>query len=221
MKKSLFILAALFVATFANAQITLEHTFDHEIDFGWGIASLDAAYFGNSDYIIGNYIYEEDEDNGYVHIYDAKDCSLLKTLNKSKEATYYFISRGIFSTDSKWCFVNFKRTEIQGFETDGPAICRYYYTIQVQAEDGTILATLNDQAFCEDYITLAKVGNEYKLVVKKEGKYDYYSLPGNGEIQAVSTPSSPKRSARKIARKGQVMVETENNTYTLTGQEIQ
>ena len=47
-----------------------------------------------------------------------------------------------------------------------------------------------------------------------------YSLPGNGEAQAVSTPSSPKRSARKIVREGQVLVQTDNNTYTLTGAEV-
>ena len=47
-----------------------------------------------------------------------------------------------------------------------------------------------------------------------------YSLPGNGEAQEVSTPSSPKRNARKVAREGRVLVETGSNTNTLQGQEV-
>lgn len=51
--------------------------------------------------------------------------------------------------------------------------------------------------------------------------YTYiYSLPGNGMATGISTPSSPKRSARKIARDGQVLIETEANIYTMQGQEV-
>ena len=48
-------------------------------------------------------------------------------------------------------------------------------------------------------------------------------LPDGSEpdfSQAISNTSSPKRSARKIAREGQVFVETENNTFDLRGQEV-
>jgi len=218
MKKFTFILTALFVATFANAQITLEHTFDHVIDFGWGIASLGGGNFGSDHRIIGNYLYEEDEDSGVIHIYDADDCTILKTITKEEATSYSFISKGIFSTDNKWSYITYKRTNTQGWDI-GYEDCKYYYIIQVQTEDGTILATLNDKAFCEDFVTLAKIGDAYKLVVKKDGKYDYYSLPGNGEAQAITAPSS-KYSARKIAREGQVLVETGTGTFDLKGQEV-
>ena len=50
---------------------------------------------------------------------------------------------------------------------------------------------------------------------------EIYSLPGNGEVSTeISAPSSPKRSARKIARGGHVLVETETSTYTLQGAEV-
>ena len=70
---------------------------------------------------------------------------------------------------------------------------------------------------------LVKFNGNYKLVARtsygSKGKTYIYSLPGNGETQDISTPIS-KRSARKVAREGQVLVETENSTYTLQGQEV-
>ena len=75
--------------------------------------------------------------------------------------------------------------------------------------------------------SLVMVEDRYYLITHgytyTEGGDKYYtnvySVPGNGEAQAISNPS-PKRNARKIAREGQVLVETENNTYTLQGQEV-
>ncbi|MBR1879132.1 MAG: hypothetical protein IJ814_09070 [Paludibacteraceae bacterium] len=216
MKKSIFILSAIFAATLANAQITLEHTFNHEIDLGWGIESI--HNFDNQGKIIGNYLYEEMEET--INIYDANDCSLLKTISKTDASTYFLISRGIFTTDNRWSYVTYQKTNIEHW--DFPDDCKYYYVIKIQTEDGEVLATLSSQALCEDNVTLLKIGDNYKLLVEnyEHGYYDYYSLPGNGEAQAVSTPSSPKRSTRKITRDGQVLVQTDNNTYTLTGAEV-
>jgi len=47
-----------------------------------------------------------------------------------------------------------------------------------------------------------------------------YSLPGNGEsnVEQVSSPS--RSSVRKFTRIGQVLVQTDNNTYSIQGQEI-
>jgi hypothetical protein len=91
----------------------------------------------------------------------------------------------------------------------------------VYNEDGTQIASLLGTNPC-----IVKIKGKYRLINRtqdKSGNTTYiYSLPGNGEPQAISAPSSPKRSssARKIARDGQVLVETDNTIYTLTGQEV-
>ena len=81
MKKSIFMLAAMIAATFANAQITLLHTFENQINFGWGIAILEGGRYGDHG-IVGNFIYEGDEDLGIINIYNANDGSLYKTITK-------------------------------------------------------------------------------------------------------------------------------------------
>jgi hypothetical protein len=115
------------------------------------------------------------------------------------------VSKNILSTDNKVCFC------ITGDYNDHQS---YIYN-----EDGQLISTIKGNGNIPP--VLLKINNRY-LIVSREG-YDktyIYSVPGNGEPQAVSTPSSPKRSARKIARDGQVLVQTDNNTYTLTGVEI-
>ena len=220
MKKSIFILAALFATTFANAQITLEHTFDNEINLGWGINSTLASAIGADNYIVGNYIFEEQNSN--ILIYDASDCTLLQTITKQDEETYAFISKGIFTTDNKWSFIVFKRANTAERLDIPYEPCTYYYGAQIKTEDGNVLATLTTKVICENTIKLIKVGDNYKLVVKNDnGKYDYYSLPGNGETQDIETPSAPRHNnSRKYLHNDQVLVENADRIYTLTGQEV-
>lgn len=218
MKKSICILVTLFAATFANAQITLEHTFDHEISAGWGIAVLEGGKYGDANRIIGNYLYEKDEENQKLYIYDANNCNLLKTFTTEEGTSYCLISRGIFTTDNKWSFVTFKQTTTKGWDI-GYEPCNYYYEIKIQSEDGSVIETLSTQAFCEDGVTLLKVGNDYKLVVEKNNKYDYYSLPGNGEVTDVSEVSAPRRNARKYINNDQVLIDSNERTYTVQGNE--
>jgi len=220
MKKSIFILAALFATTFANAQITLEHTFDNEINLGWGINSTLASAIGADNYIFGNYIFEEQNSN--ILIYDASDCTLLQTITKQDEETYAFISKGIFTTDNKWSFIVFKRANTAERLDIPYEPCTYYYGAQIKTEDGNVLATLTTKVICENTIKLIKVGDNYKLVVKNDnGKYDYYSLPGNGETQDIETPSAQRHNnSRKYLHNDQVLVENADRIYTLTGQEV-
>lgn len=219
MKKSIFILAALFTATFANAQIILEHTFDHEISAGWGIAAFSVGYFGSDCRTIGNYLCEKDEVNQKLYIYDANDCSLLKTITTEEGTNYFFISRGIFTSDNSWSYVTFKKTTTKAWDI-GYEACNYYYEIKIQLEDGSVIATLSTQTFCEDYVTLLKVGNGYKLVVEKNKKFDYYSLPGNGEVTDISEVSAPRRNARKYINYDQVLIDNNKRTYTVQGMEV-
>lgn len=52
MKKSIFILAALFAATFANAQITFERSFDNEVNYGAGVQTITS--YPEERLVIGN-----------------------------------------------------------------------------------------------------------------------------------------------------------------------
>ena len=95
--------------------------------------------------------------------------------------------------------------------------------MKVVDEDGNALTNNIQKTTLEGGSSyLLKVNNSYILAVENnsENTYDIYSLPGNGDSSTdIVSPSSPKHSARKIARDGQVLVETENNTYTLQGVE--
>lgn len=219
MKKSIFMLAAMIAATFANAQITLLHTFENQINFGWGIAILEGGRYGDHG-IVGNFIYEEDEDLGIINIYNANDGSLYKTITKKAGCSYTLLSRGIFTADNKWSFVTYERSNTIGWEDCSFEDCKYYYTIKIQTEDGETLATLSTNAFCEDLVTLVKVENAYKLLVKTNTKYDFYSLPGNGEAQDVETPSAPRKSARKVLKKDQVYIESPDHIYDTQGKMV-
>lgn len=219
MKKSIFMLAAMIAATFANAQITLLHTFENQINFGWGIAILEGGRYGDHG-IVGNFIYEEDEDLGIINIYNANDGSLYKTITKKAGCSYTLLSRGIFTADNKWSFVTYERSNTIGWEDCSFEDCKYYYTIKIQTEYGETLATLSTNAFCEDLVTLVKVENAYKLLVKNNTKYDFYSLPGNGEAQDVETPSAPRKSARKVLKKDQVYIESPDHIYDTQGKMV-
>lgn len=207
MKKSIFILAALFAATFANAQITLLHTFNSDV-----YGSAERYLRGQVLYTQSPYLFNfEADDNGNmtINLFNTDDFSLYKTtnihLNISKRFLLYHVSRNILTTDNKTCFIV---TVSYGSDKS------YIYD-----EDGQLVETLNGID-----PELYKVNDQYLLLTylhSEEGSLtNVYSLPGNGEAQEVSTPSSPKRNARKVAREGRVLVETGSNTYTLQGQEV-
>ena len=221
MKKSIFVLAALWAATFANAQITLEATLD-------GFYTISANYAGDLyHYEQSPYIYNlQIETNSpsvpneptqgaprrayannkcVLNLYDVDDFSLYKTIEIENVtgSSVCLLSKNILSTDNKVCFC------ITGGDEHS-----YIYN-----EDGQLIATINGGGNIPP--TLLKVNDRYLLISRDTYEKTYiYSVPGNGEAQAVNTPSSSKRSARKIAREGQVLVQTDNNTYTLTGTEV-
>ena len=221
MKKSILILAALFAAMFVNAQITLEATLD-------GFYTISANHAGDIyHYEQSPYIYNlKIETNSpsvpneptqgaprrtnannkcVINLYDVDDFSLYKTIEIENVtgSSVCLLSKNILSTDNKVCFC------ITGGDEHS-----YIYN-----EDGQLIATINGDGNIPP--TLLKVNDRYLLISRDTYEKTYiYSVPGNGEAQAVSTPSSLKRSARKIAREGQVLVQTDNNTYTLTGAEV-
>ncbi|MBP5476770.1 MAG: hypothetical protein J6Y00_03700 [Paludibacteraceae bacterium] len=219
-KKSIFIFAALFAATFANAQITLEHTFDGVVE----IACRSNPFESDSNPMVQSACYySHSSDNHTLKLYDIDTYNLLKTYTYTLPSVSYpmvditLITKGYFTTDGKIAFIMTFQNEVTSDKSSN--FCR------IIDEDGNIVYDFNNAAV--EYISLIKVGDDYKLVLT-EGKYFtktpktyVYSLPGNGDISTdIPAPSSPKRSARKMARDGQVVVETENSIYTLTGTEI-
>ena len=226
MKKSIFILTALFAATFANAQITLEATFNGQIPV-W--LSADEQYFdaGKLPIIYGDTLLElyNEDMSLYKQVRFAPSQVINPGMNAPRHmpsatkggptSGCFLISQNIFTTDNKIAFIRW---------SDG--------TLKVYDEDGTLLKDIGDNN--KGWFGIITVNGKYKLIVvegewvsdgeymgHEEYKTQVYSLPGNGEIRTeITTPSSPKRSARKIAREGQVWVETDTNTFDLRGQEV-
>lgn len=208
MKKSIFVIAALFAATFANAQITLEHTFeggslfvftdggDHSQDESNRIQAPCFYIWDETDYGANEY-------SCWLELYDPETLDLYRKIVFDKYTLVHYITKNIFTTDNKIAFLA---------------------NDKILNEDNEVVYDLNlglDPGHLN--YDLVKFNGNYKLVLRtsygSDGKTYIYSLPGNGETQDISTPIS-KRSARKVAREGQVLVETENNTYTLQGQEV-
>lgn len=207
MKKSFFILVALFAATFANAQITLLHIFESNVSV---TVNPYASIYGYN--IEAPYFYESDQDSNneglILNLYEKDDFSLYKSVHITNIGDCGFaelVSRNIFTTDNKVCFT---------VTTGDGKLCIYN-------EDGQLVETLLEGGYgYNSYIV--SVDGKYLLIVSKSYGQGarIYSLPGNGEAQDVETPSAPRKSARKVLKKDQVLVENAEKTYTLQGQEV-
>lgn len=219
MKKSIFILAVLFAANFANAQIYLEATFSSRVKEYFDVSDY---YFdcGKLPIIYGDTLVELYNDDMTLYKTIKFAPSSAQTIKRAPAAikggpsygTYLF-SRNIFTTDGKVAFIKWSSNKIEVFD-----------------EDKTLLATIPLDNNYPD-MGLFSVNGKWKLIVQESQWSDVtytssytayvYSLPGNGEISTETiTPSSPKRAARKIAREGQILVETDTNIFDLRGQEV-
>lgn len=230
MRKSIFIIAALFAATFANAQITLEKTFGQYWHIGAEVQVLRNCTIRSGSVttnirplFLGQYLVDEhpienpNYDEAIYDIYDPKTLNLIKTfnnLNMMPSAAYSlcFISRGIFTTENKWAWAYYK-----------PSDTMYASDFCIVTEDNVELLRIT---IVDDYAYIIKVGEQYKLVVPgvQDGNSyvtQLYSLPGKGDSgQDVGTPSVSRKSARKVLKKDQVLVENADKIYTLQGQEV-
>ena len=244
MKKLFALVAFLFATLLSHAQITLEHTLT---DLQDGIYS---CYFGSNvkvsplaesypRVIGGDYLiqpeYADDATAEYdptffINVYNLNDYSLEFSVNVEQtfgRGTYgpYFISKNIFTTDSKFAYICSTVTEV-GYYGDPRK-----GEIKVISQDGNILTSMpytckNDASIDLSFCYLVKVGERYKLIVENnqddDGRYDYdiYALPGNGEATDINEVHAPRRNARKYIHDAQVLIENEKNTYTIQGQEI-
>ena len=205
MKKSVFVLAALFAATFANAQITLEHTFSGSINAPIIIS-----------YTLGDYYIQEDETNNIITVYDANDYSVVWSLRMPNNAFARLFSTNIFTTDGKFaCIVK----TIDDSKTDNTRSHLYVYD-----EDKNIIADLGT-AYGIEGPNLVKVSTGYKLLVEKYAP-DYsctteiYSLPGNGVATDVDELFAPSHNARKYLHNDQVLIDSNERTYNMQGKQV-
>ena len=168
MKKSIFILAALFAATCMNAQITLEKTFGQYWHIGAEVQVLQNCTIQSGNVMtdirplfLGQYLVDEhpienpNYDEAIYDIYDPKTLNLIKTLNSSDMAPAdcypHFISRGLFTTDNKWAWAYYK-----------PSDKMYSSDFCIVTEDNVELLRIT---IFDDYAYIIKVGEQYKLVV--------------------------------------------------------
>ena len=212
MKKFTFIIATLFVATFANAQIELEATLDGYYQFSATMAGVNGYDFVPASHLYNSDLGDQDKVDGkwVVKLYDLETFNLYKTVfipaGEETSLSVFNVSQNIFTTDGKVCFC------VRGAGNDQHV---YLYN-----EDGQLLYTFEGTTNSGYW----KIKDKYLM---QTFTYDsnqlttyIYSLPGNGVATEISSPAPQKSSARKIARDGQVLVETENNTYDLKGQEV-
>jgi hypothetical protein len=215
MKKSIFIFAALFAATFANAQITLEHTFNGDL-YPW---TFTLSGFPQAQYVYGDLFFsaQKANDNYLITIYDANDFEVITSFI-CDNSLRFIAARGYFSTSNEVMVLLPQNNHLVLYSESGELVQELgditisktgLYPQIIRMSDGT----------CKLYILSG--GDDWNLETQTQDPFvtRIYSLPGNGEAQAVSTPA-PKKNARKIAREGQVLVETDTNTFDLRGQEV-
>lgn len=220
MKKNIFVIIALFVSTILNAQIYLEHQISGDVRFGTGVQFIqDCFAYSGATNVIGAYYCEVQEDK--VNIYDAIDYNLVKSLSVPANSFIGLISRGIFTTDDKWSYVLYQQTS----EATGLDWSPYYYSVKIVTEDGNVLVNTIQKVTLESGdMRLLWVNDSYKLAVENKSNkcWDIYSLPGKGEASTdvVAPVVSNRSSVRKISRNGIVLIESDNSTYTMQGQEL-
>lgn len=215
MKKSIFILAALFAATFANAQITLEHTFNGDL-YPW---TYTLSGFPQAQFVYGDlYFSSQKVNNNYlITIYDANDFEEITSF-VCYNSFQFIAARGYFSTSSEVMVLLPQNNHIVLISEAGQLVQDLG---EITLSEGGLMPQIirMSDGTCKLYVLS---GGDWNSQTQTQNPFvtRIYSLPGNGVPTNAASPSSSKRSARKIARDGQVLVETENNTYTLKGQEV-
>lgn len=226
MKKSIIILAALFAATFANAELTPEFS----ENYAESSYVLFYGGYGNEKYELPTCPFvirwtriggEGSGKTRWDFLNPSNNYSVYKTIDFNDDQDILAITYDIFAVD-KLAFLMINDIYDDGCNGDCTS------NLKIIDEDGTIIL---DIPYVDPYVFIRKYGTTWKMLVREKNNLDYngteyfkiYSFPGDGSMpnssEAISNPS-PKHNAKKIVREGQVLVETENNTYDLRGQEV-
>ena len=235
MKKSIFILAALFAATFVNAALIPDYKLISQTDIiypaQWIFNQMLMETNNNSNLNLpAFYVGTDMPCPFYVKI--AEDSSAPEgvryTLLNASDYSIYKSSLNVTSM-----FGENKQPRLAAYDifavdklafiieyNIGSSSYEHYY--QIIDEDDNILLDLGNASW-----HINKYGDTWKLIVVSGDdsgmESEIYVLPGDGSMpgssQAISNPSA-QRVNKKIVREGQVLVETETNTYDLRGQEV-
>ena len=245
MKKIIFIILTICVATVVQAQITYEGT-KHIIRFGAGVQRFIATSTSveQDGMFVGDYLLVARYGEPYYDVYNAnmelvKSFSISDTWFGVPVAQSYlycwnFISQGIFTTDGKWaCLVTEYETQIVT-DANGNILQTKYIVkeLRVVDEDGNVITTIpytGKTADTQTLLSLIKIGETYMLFVPTGDNtsnmpysYDIYSLPGKGEPAALASPSSSRTSSnRKLIRDNQLLVETEDSIFNVQGARVE
>ena len=213
MRNSIFILVTLFAATFANAQITKI-----------GEVTADNLKVDNDKFATGNVLYSQISQGTQVSIklYNLSNAYIqeYKTININKMSADNLIdirqmSRNFFTTDGKICFLY---KEISGSYPN--------YVIekcQIIDEDGNVVYDVTDKPWYENSVVWSIDGAYYLVLPDLKSspvKWYIYAIPGNGETQDISSTSAPRYNSRKYVHNAHVLIDSNERTYNMQGQEV-
>lgn len=210
MKKSTFIFAALFAATCANAQITLEKTIT-------GLVSPACNLAANNDCLPDdNILYTDINYQSSVNIYDASTYDFVTTLHCPVNHSISFFAKNLFTADDTYAMI------CSGHDTIGG----WYYRIYDELGQTLLLDMGYFFHLSKSAYAIYKTPTGYKLAsygTTATGEYitKIYALPGKGNTDDVNEVSVPRtNNGRKYLRNDQVMIDAHSHTYTLTGQQV-
>lgn len=177
----------------SNAQITLEHTFNGTIDS----QNLNFSYsVFDGILVIDNKVYDS-YTYDFLGEFPGRSC---------------FISRGIFTNDAT----------VTGIVIEQVEDLLHLYIKNINGVVICDLGTWYGIGLGQPYVF--KVGDSYKLAVPKSNSgnnwTDIYSLPGKGIVTDVDETPAPRRNGRKYLHNDQVLIDSDDNTYTTQGRQI-
>ena len=216
MKKSIFILAALLAATFANAQITLEHTITVPLDeYHISFPNLDGHESPGFN-LIGDIMEFRSRTSGEMSILDLHTYSTT-VLPKIANGEIWYIAKNYFTLDNRICFIVWTSNESLS-ETDN------HEHLYLYDQNGVLIQDLGSGRWCNCGL-FPLINGQYMFYLGRShmnGTTDIelYSLPGNGEATDVDEVSAPQRNTRKYLHNDQVLIDSNEQTYNMKGQVV-
>lgn len=201
MKKFILIIAALFAVTFAKAQITLENTYNSVL--------IITEYQGSPFTVYGDIYASFNFGTNTVDIIDANSLQIITTQTYSH---WFIAAKGYFSSTNEVMILT---------EQNNHAV--------LLSQSGSIIQDLGENPVVSSGYgpmpsikTLSDGSCKLNIVFQQNGTYitKLYSLPGNGVVTDLSEVSAPRNNARKYLHNDQVLIDSNNKTYNVQGQEV-
>ena len=215
MKKFFTLVSVMLLTASAFAQITLVHSFEGQVHpmIGDGLG-LETSYF-----------WRTNEEDNTITIYDS-NFSLYKTISIPIPSGYIF--SGCLGANYN-IFVSNKVGLIVCFQKPSYEATNDYKKFMIIDEEGKVLLEFGNAVNITTILFYMKstwymlcwmsVWNDEHTAISMNQTI-IYSLPGSGEAADVRDISAPRNNARKYVYKDQVLIDSNNHTYTVTGQEV-